>query len=269
MKKLPLGLVIEGNSTSSVFLRLHAITAELGPIKSSSLQVARRVSNFLKAGYAARTYSELEHARLILIRVPFASIDRVVAELCDADLKWNEMSFALAETWTATQKLSPLRERGATVASIAAFPGARGKLFVIEGDLSAVRQLRRLLDRAGVRFIEARQGTKHLVFAAFVFSSIIPAPILPLTQQALRESGISGNQLSAMLHDMTEEMLSSFLKGGRSGSAIALLEAAEDGETEHLERLKITHPDLAQSLSELLAWSRVASRRPRGIPINF
>ena len=51
-KHLQLGLVLEGNATASSVLRLKSVANELGPIKSSGLQVARRVANFLKAGFA-------------------------------------------------------------------------------------------------------------------------------------------------------------------------------------------------------------------------
>ena len=52
-KQLQVGLVVEGNATTSPVLRLSSLTDELGPIKSGGLQVARRVSNFLRAGLCA------------------------------------------------------------------------------------------------------------------------------------------------------------------------------------------------------------------------
>jgi hypothetical protein len=50
-KQLRVGLVVEGNVTASPVLRLNGLIDELGPIKSVGLQVARRISNFLRAGY--------------------------------------------------------------------------------------------------------------------------------------------------------------------------------------------------------------------------
>jgi hypothetical protein len=96
MRKQPLlGLVVEGNSTGSAVLRLPNITEELGPIKSAALRVARRLSNFLRAGYAVAEYQELQAARVILLRVPDAAVLRIVSELSEAELVFKELSFVL------------------------------------------------------------------------------------------------------------------------------------------------------------------------------
>ena len=206
MKKQQVGLVIEGNLTSSTLLRLPGIASELGPIKSSSLQVARRVSNFLKGGYAITSYADLASARLILVRIPDHSIERVVTEICDADLEWNEHSLILCETWAPTEVLQSLKDKGASIASVVALPPATGRTFVVEGDVVAVRQLRRLIEREDARSVELRSGAKHLLFASALLCTAIPVPVLLMAQQALRESGLSGKQLSAAIHQMTEEM---------------------------------------------------------------
>ncbi len=73
-KQMRVGLVVEGNATPSPVLRLTSVGKELGPIKSAGLQVARRISNFLRAGYAVTEYQELECAQLILLRVPDAEV---------------------------------------------------------------------------------------------------------------------------------------------------------------------------------------------------
>ncbi len=69
-KHLQLGLIAEGNSTNSAVLRLPKIADELGPVKSVTLRVARRLSNFLRAGYAVSEYKDLDAARVVLLRVP-------------------------------------------------------------------------------------------------------------------------------------------------------------------------------------------------------
>ena len=87
MKKQPqLGLIVEGNVISSAVLRLPGLAADFGPIKSTGLQGARRVSNFLRAGYAVTEYEELQPAKLVLMRVPDAVLPRVIEELCASDL---------------------------------------------------------------------------------------------------------------------------------------------------------------------------------------
>jgi hypothetical protein len=263
MKKLPLGLVIEGNSTSSTLLRLPAITAELGPVKSSGLPLARRVSNFLKGGYGVASYSDLASSRTILIRVPDDSADRVVSEICNAGLDWSRHSFVLCETWSPTEKLEPLGRAGSGIASLVALPTGSQKTFALEGDPSVVRQLRRVLERADVRAFEIRPGTKHLLFAATALCTAVPVPLLVASQQLLRESGLSGNQLLAVMQDMSNEMLTGFLKGARTtwGGALAELLKATHGD--HWDQLDATHPETAATLRSLLQISKGASERAR------
>lgn len=256
MKKLQAGLVIEGKSTSSTLLRLPAIAAELGPIKSSGLQVARRVSNFLKAGYAVTHFSDFNDAGLILIRVPDASVDRAVREICESGLNCAEHSFVLCETWCPTEKLSLLRTMGASIASVVALPTDHEKTFAVEGDPAAVRQTRRLIERANQRTIELRQGAKHLLFAATLLCSAMPVPMLLMAQQALRDCGVSGNQLSATLEEMHGEMMTGFLKGARTHWGGPLAESLKSFQGDYWERLDHTHPELANTLKDWVALSR-------------
>jgi hypothetical protein len=261
MKKLPIGLVIEGNSTSSSLLRLPAIASEIGPVKSSGLAVARRVSNFLKGGYGVASYSDLKGVRTILIRVPDTSADRVIDEIGAAGLAGADHAFVLCETWVPTEKLEPLRRLGAGIASMVALPTGQDKTFVLEGDLPVVRQLRRMIDRASlnhanVRSVELRPGTKHLLFAATALCNPMPLPLLLLAQQLLRDCGLSGNQLSTMMEGMSNDMLAGFLKGARNtwGGALAdLLKTPQGG---YWDQLDVTHPETAKTLRKMLDFSR-------------
>src|ERR1700679_383364 len=98
-KQMRVGLVVEGNATSSPVLRLTSLIEDLGPIKSVGLQVARRLSNFLRGGYAVTDYQELEAAQLVLLRLPDSQVLRMVADICETDLPFHKMCFLLCESW--------------------------------------------------------------------------------------------------------------------------------------------------------------------------
>lgn len=251
MKKLPVGLVIEGNSTSSVLLRLPGVVSSLGPIKSSGFQVARRVSNFLRGGFAARSYAELEIARIILIRAPDRSTNRLVSEIVESGLNCSDRVFVLCETWAPTESLKPLQELGASIASLVLLPTGAEKIFAIEGDPLAVRPVRKLLDQAEVRSVELKENTKHLLYAGVTLCSVLPIPLLVLCQQALREAGFSGNQLSLVLKDMSFEMIAGFLKSARLTWGGFLVESGTN-EDFYWRRLNDTHPELAKNLRDLI-----------------
>jgi hypothetical protein len=190
----------------------------------------------------------------------------VVSEICQSELVWEEHSFVLCETWAPTEKLEPLRRLGSGTASLVSLPAVSEKTFVLEGDVAVVRQLRRIIDRATVRSVELRPGTKHLLFAATALCNAIPVPLLLLAQQLLRDCGVSGNQLPAIIEPMTLEMLAGFLKGARTTWGGALAELLKSDKGEYWDMLHSTHPELAKTLRQLLEISReqMAPKLSRG-----
>jgi hypothetical protein len=135
-------------------------------------------------------------------------------------------------------------------------PTGREKTFAIEGDALAVRQIRRIIKGTDTRTIEVRPGTKHLLFAGTVLCAAVPVPVLLMAQQMLRDSGVTGNQLSAVIEAMSAEMLAGFLKGARVTWGGALADSLKSFQGDYWERLSNTHPELAHSLKDLVNLSR-------------
>jgi hypothetical protein len=269
-KQLPLGLVVEGNVTSSALLRLPSVAEELGPIKSTGLQLARRISNFLHAGYAVSAYHELQRAKIILLKMPDSAVPGAVQELCESEIALETLSFVLCESWLPTETLEPLRERGATVASLVSATTSRNVCFVVEGDTFAVRQIRRVIERGDARTIELRPGTKPLYFASKLMTTAIPVPILLVAQRALRESGVSGNNLASLLEDMTWEMFDCFSKGARVPWGGPLNECSAETAEAHWQKLKHGYPELAATVEEQLTWARgLLGKRAKGVWPDF
>lgn len=255
-KQVQLGLVVEGNSAGSAVLRLPKLTEEVGPVKSGALRVARRLSNMLRAGYAVAEYEELQAAKLVLLRVPDRVVPRIVEELCNSELVLRDLSFVLCETWLTAAALEPLRVRGASVATLLALPSTHPQWFIVEGQVTAVRQTRRFLEQNEVRSAEIRSGTKELYFAAELLTTALPMPLLLTAQQALRGTGLSGHHLSAVLEEMLQKLLRDFLKGARVSWGGPLTEAPPESAEAYFEALQRSRPDIAQVIDEQLAWAR-------------
>lgn len=255
-KQVQLGLVAEGNSGSSAVLRLPKLTEELGPVKSGAFRVARRMSNMLRAGYAVAEYEELQAARLILLRVPDEGVPRIVDELCSSELVLKDLSFVLCESWLTADALEPLRVRGASVATLLGLPSVHPQWFVVEGQVTAVRQARRFLEQNDVMTAELRPGTKELYFAAEILASALPMPLLLAAQQALRGSGLSGHHLSAMLSEMVQKLARDFLKGARVSWGGPLAECSAGLAENYFTSLRETHPEIAKVIDEQLPWAR-------------
>lgn len=240
-----LGLVIEGNSTSSSVLRLPSLTQDLGPVKAGALRVSRRLSNYLRAGYAVSNYKELEGSRLILLRVPDSAVDRVVAELCASDLALKDLSFVLCESCLSATALTPLKMRGAWTATLLPVQSLRRNWFIVEGQVAAVRQVKRFLERNDARALELRPGGKPLYLAAQALATVLPVNLLASAQQALRAAGISGNHLHDLLEDMLFEMFRSFGNGVRSSIPGGRYACSPDLWGEYMHYLRAEHPRLA------------------------
>ena len=255
-KRVRLGLIVEGNSAASAVLRLPKVAAEVGPVKSGGLRVARRVSNMLRAGYAVSDYEELQPAKLILLRVPDAVVPRIVAELCASDLVLKGSCFVLCESWLPASILEALTERGASVATMLALPTVHPQWFVVEGQVAAVRQTRRLLEENQMRSVEIQMDTKELYFAADLLASALPMPLLLAAQRALRSTGLSGHHLTAVLEQMMQKVMRDFLKGARVAWGGPLAESSAATSANYLDKLQQTSPEIAKVIDEQLPRAR-------------
>ncbi len=164
--------------------------------------------------------------------------------------------FVLCETWAPTELLQPLMQKGAGAASVVCLPTAPPVTFAVEGDVLAVRKVRRTIERADARTIELKPETKQLLFAACILCAAIPVPLLLMAQQALRDSGVTGNQLSAAIDEMSGDMLSGFRKGARMTWGGPLADSLESSQKVYWDRLSDTHPEMAGTLKGLVEWSQ-------------
>ena len=249
-KQLPLGLVLEGSSSRSAILRLPHLAHELGPIKASSTRLARRFSNLVKGGYPVAGYEELQDAAVILIRVPDSDARRVVDELCSSELVLNRMSFVLCDTWLGTEALAPLRERGASVATLARLPAIERNWFAVEGQLRASRLIGRVIEKHEGRVFEMKMGTKHLLFAATMLINVLPLPLLAIAQHTLRSGGITGNDLAALLEGLAARTAREVTQRVRLPMAELPADCADDLAKRLMSALKCSRPALAAFIHE-------------------
>ncbi len=247
-----LGLVVEGNATSSSVLRLPSISEELGPVKAGALRVARRLSNFLRAGYAVGSYDALKPARLIFLRLPDASTPRIVDEICASGMILKNVVFVLCESCLSAAVLSPLQMRGALTATLVPVQTPRKRWFVVEGQLTAVRQVRKFLERNDARAFELRPGAKPLYFASQLLATALPLQLLVSAQHALRSAGISGNPLYELLEEMSFEMFRTFSNGVRLTWPAARTGCSPETCAEYFDHLRAHHPNIATVLEEQL-----------------
>jgi len=251
-KQLPLGLVLEGSSTHSPVLRLPRLAEDLGPIKSSAVRIARRFSNLIQGGYPVASYEELQSARLVLLRIPDAAVERVVSELCSSGLAMNRICFLLCETWLTSEVLAPLKERGAAVASLVRAPATERDYFIVEGQLSAARLARRFVEGHDGRAFEIKVASKHLFFAAEVLTTVLPLSLLSAAQKSLRAAGLAGNELAALLESMAQKMVREASHGIRLPLSNLPADCPPALAAQFMSQLQLEEPRLASFLEQRL-----------------
>ena len=189
----------------------------------------------------------------MLLRVPDTAIPRIVEELCSSELGLRDVSFVLCETCLSTNILQPLQIRGAWTATLAAVQTPRKSWFILEGQLTAVRQVRKFLNRSDARVFELRPGTKPLYFAAQLLTTALPTVLLSAAQQALRTAGITGNPLHELMEQMSVEMFRAFANGVRFSYPAGRVGCTSALASEYLDDIRANHPQIARILDEHLA----------------
>jgi hypothetical protein len=255
-KRLPAGLLVEGNATASQLLRMPGLVNQIGPVKSTDLRVARRFSNGLRAGHAVASYEELQESSLVLIRVPDDSLARVAEEICKSDLALRRMCFAVCETWAPSSMLSALREAGASVTTLLLISEPESACFVAEGDLSAVRQVRNLVETSGGRVLQIRSGYKSLYFTADLLATTLPIPFLIAAQASLRQAGLSGKLLSSVLNQFSGKLLRNLKAGSRVASLGTMAAVSPEICAAYLADASEKMPEIAMMLDEHLPRNR-------------
>lgn len=255
-KQSPVGLVVEGNFTKSVILRLPRIAEDVGPIKSTSSRVAKRLSNFLRAGYAVNVYEQLANTSLVLLRAPDSLLARIIEEICCAELDFSSLCFVLCESWLRSDAFDKLRDKGASIATIMPVASIRRSWFITEGDTRALRSLRMLIERNEGRTLELRPDGKEFYFAAELLATALPVPLLAAAQHALREAGLSGKHLQQLLEEMAGKMFLDFLHAPRIRWGGPLSECAPEVSELNLQLLAEKNPALSELMNEALSFAR-------------
>jgi predicted short-subunit dehydrogenase-like oxidoreductase (DUF2520 family) len=263
MKPLRFGLVAEGATRHSYVLQLPRLSQDLGPVKSSSFGAARRLCNFLRAGYAVEDYEELQAASIILLRVPDAILPEVIGELCRAGLPLGKVSFVLCESWLRTDALNAVRKAGSSVATLMSVPTTDRNWFIVEGEAPAVRLVKRFIEQNNAHVLELRPNAKSLYFAAELLATALPVPLLVASQRALRAGGLNGKAVTKLSEGMIEEMSRGILKGARTIWGGPLIDCSPELAGAHLEALRRSAPELAAMIDAHLPNARRAMSKHR------
>lgn len=189
-RQRPVGLIASGRMVESALTRAPGLCEGLGPVVASSLRLASRYANALKAGRAARL-EELEECGLVAIQAPAEKLPQVLGMLRAGRMEWRGRTAALLNDDLDVAALGELRARGAAVCAAAVAPGPGTPVMVAEGDAEAVRAVREWGREAKIRLVELNEGTKLMYGAALTSANALILPVLEAAQRSLRGAGLS------------------------------------------------------------------------------
>ena len=207
MKPQRAGLVCAGGVSRTFVARMPTLLASISVIQASSLRVARRIANALRAGEPAEHYSALAACDAIWIVVPEALLDQVARELA-ADARFKRTPVVVCGTSRESSAMGAL-----CAASVDAVPPDERTL-VAEGHSEALRYVRRVAAAENRKLVEMRPGSKALFQAGVHLSTHIALPWIAAAVESLRAAGFSRIEATRVVEDLGARTLRSYAKAG-------------------------------------------------------
>jgi predicted short-subunit dehydrogenase-like oxidoreductase (DUF2520 family) len=189
-------------------------------IPSATKNLARRV----KATIVAVGETPLD-SNLVWITVPDDAIANVAAQLASAQM-WKGTTVFHSSGALTSDALSPLREKGATVASVhpgmtfvrQSVPHLKGVPFGLEGDSAAVRLARKVVRELGGTAHLIKADNKVLYHAFGAFASPLLIALMTALEQVGKAAGIKPLDLKTMAGPLLRQTLNNYLEHGASAS---------------------------------------------------
>jgi predicted short-subunit dehydrogenase-like oxidoreductase (DUF2520 family) len=219
-KPRQVALICAGKLTDGTLMRFRGLPERLGPVISTSLRLASRVVNTLRAGHAAGGYDVVEVCDVVLLSVPDATAPGFVRKLAEAGQDWTRKDWTrkfviLCSTPLESDVLAPLAALGAQTASIGEVAAFDGRLFLAEGDKAAITAVRPLLAGRDVKVVSVPSGHKAFYLAAEVCTGSLLTSLLVCADECLKLSGLGASEASWILQAQAQKTVRAFLRAGR------------------------------------------------------
>ena len=235
-KPRPAALLASGNAPGCPVLRVLAAADAIGPVASTYFRVASRIVNTLGAGRAASSFAEFENYPLILISVPASCVDSAVAQLASAPLEWKRHTVILIGS--DARPLAPLAELGAITGLVAAVPGFEERLFILEADRAALRELRPLLAGRNVQILLLSPGARARFDAGVSLAGHVLFPLLAAAGAAFESTRLPRHLSDSLMEKTVQRAVRTWLRSRRRGWGVL----DSDGISAQIAALKEVDP---------------------------
>lgn len=237
------GLVCAGGANRSFLARMPALLGQIGPVVGTSLRVSRRIANGLKAGTGVASFEPLASCAWIWFAVPEASLEELSAQLAAA-IRLEGKTIVLCDAMRDSLLPSPLRTSGARVATLNAIPETNERLFVAEGHVEALTELRKLLALEHRKLIELGPATKPLYLCGVHLAADLLLPVIAGSVESLRAAGFSREEAIRAVEAIGSRTLRSYGKAGLKAWKAANAQRLHRALVEEMDALRLTDPRL-------------------------
>jgi len=269
-----LSIVGAGRVGRALGRRFRELGWKIGPVVTTNESTARKAVRFIGSGLPFGRISEaVLAAEVFLICTPDDAIDQAVSDLAQAaSASLRGRIFLHTSGAQGSDVLQALKERGASVGSMhplqsfsgVAVPSFEGRLFILEGDMQAVRVARKMARSLGGAPIRLATEKKPLYHAA---ASMAAGHVLAVEEAAVQmfaSLGIKRRLAVRSLLPLTRQVLDNFESlGPRSAWTGPLSRGDFKIVRAHLDALRDSPPEFAQAYEVLSRLAlRVLSVRP-------
>jgi predicted short-subunit dehydrogenase-like oxidoreductase (DUF2520 family) len=220
-------MVGAGNFASALALSLHRSGYEIEAVISRSRAASLKKARSLAADVGARAFTAIPQtlgAELIWFCVPDAQIARAARALAEK-IEWKGRVALHSSGALTSDELAALRSRGAAVASVhplmtfvrGARPAMGGVSFAVEGDVAALRVVRRVVkDLGGSAYVILKED-KAAYHAWGTFASPLLTALLATTEQVAAAAGVNHKDARRRMLPILRQTLENYAALGAAG----------------------------------------------------
>jgi hypothetical protein len=240
-KPPPLALFATGKVADFGILKLGPVREQLGPVRASSLRVASRMVNQMRAGRAVSGFEELAECPVVLVCVPPSKLKSAVDELACSGLDWRHKTVLLCNDWSGGASAEPLERLGASVGALLEVASEARPLYLLDGDGRALREARKLVSRRNAILIPLAPGSKPFLLAAMHCTGPLLYASLRVASGCLRKTGLPAPLTTALLQRAFSRTLRSHQHSGPKAPGDFRNVRPPGGVLEHLDAQTVAY----------------------------
>jgi predicted short-subunit dehydrogenase-like oxidoreductase (DUF2520 family) len=265
VKQTPtIAIVGAGNLGSALAVSLHLAGCEVREIVSregkSSRRRAQKLARRVRAHATTLGKADIT-AQVIWLCVPDREI-RSCAEILAKTGSWKKKVVVHSSGALSSDEIAVLQKEGASIASAhplmtfvsGVTPPLRGVSFAVEGDVAAVRVLRRLVSALGSRFFPIKKQHKAAYHAWGTFVSPLLTALLAMSERVARAAGVRRQEAQARMLPIIRQTIENYARQGAAGGFSGPIVRGDAGTVaKHLDVLR--EVEGASEVYRALAWA--------------